>query len=227
MMKAVRGDVAHVVHRLESFSDIVIGFALAQTALSLVIPTKPVEFYTNPLGITAYVTTFILVARFWWNHAEIFRHYFEPTRIAVFLNFAALAALGIFVFSLQVWLHPNQSVHEQDLAAKGYFLAYALTYALLAVLRLVGVRARREHLTAELRRHGVMLSIRALCISLGVAGGAFLAPPTGLGQGYFYVGVPIAAVPLNIVIGAVAGALLSRIVRLILWKRDWGTPEKA
>ena len=63
---------------LEAFSDIIIGFSLAELTLSLVIPVHALDFFARPLGLIAFLVTFVLVVRFWWLHFVIFEHYFEP-----------------------------------------------------------------------------------------------------------------------------------------------------
>ncbi len=215
-----------MVERLESFSDIIIGFALAQTALTLVIPPNPMDVYLHPIGIFGYLVTFAALARFWWMHAEIFRHYFVPIRIAVFLNFAALASLGLVVFSLQLWLHPGQSTASENAVAKAYFATLAVTYTLLSLLRLLGVRLRYRELDTAMRRDGVVRSVRTICTMLGVFAGATLLPPIGDGNVIFGTS-RVAVLPMEIVFGLMAGSIVGRVAAIALQKRDWGAPEKA
>ncbi|MDE2482614.1 MAG: DUF1211 domain-containing protein [bacterium] len=226
-MEAARDEHADIVRRLESFSDIVIGFALAQTALTLVIPPNPSSFYTHPLGILGYAITFTVIARFWWDHAEIFRHYFVPSRLTIALNFAALAALGLFVFSLQLWLHPNQSNASEILMAKGYIVTFAVTNGLMACLRLIGAQARAAHLTPERRKRAFSLSVRTLCVAAGSVAGAFTPPIPGLEQSALYAGIRLGAFPAELFIGIVGGMLAARIAAIVIGKRDWGPPAKA
>jgi hypothetical protein len=42
-----------VVHRLEAFSDIVIGFSLAQLGLTLIIPRHAIDLFSNGNGVRA------------------------------------------------------------------------------------------------------------------------------------------------------------------------------
>jgi hypothetical protein len=51
-------------HRLEVFSDIVIGLSLTQVGLTLVIPAHAIEFVTRPAGIFAFIVTFVVLGFF-------------------------------------------------------------------------------------------------------------------------------------------------------------------
>ncbi len=228
-MEATRDERSeHVVRRLESFSDIVIGFALAQTALTLVIPAKPASFFTDPVGIVGYLMTFALVARFWWSHSEIFRVYFTPSPLSILLNFAALASLGLFVFSLQLVLRQGQMPVDQAAMARSYFVLFALTYGLLAVLRIVGLLTRDAYLSAKQRMRGWALSVRSLCIVGGALLGAFASPFTHAFANVEALGsTHIATVPLGIALGVVVGSIVGRIASAVLEKRSWERPARA
>ncbi len=97
-------DRARATHRLEAFSDIVIGFSLAEIGLSLVLPAHAIDFIAQPTAIFAFVVTFIVVVRFWWVHDMIFEHHFVPNRAMTACNFVALASLILQVFCLQLYL---------------------------------------------------------------------------------------------------------------------------
>jgi len=143
-----------VVRRLEAFSDIVIGFSLAQVGLSLVIPPHAIEFVMRPLGIFAFVVTFTVVVRFWWTHFKIFRHYFEPNRLMITCNFIALAGLILQVFSLQLFLHFGPT-SEAMVAARIYFGLFSLAYGALGLMFALGLRYRWNLLAVSDRRAGL------------------------------------------------------------------------
>ena len=129
-----RADSDHTLSRIESFSDIVIGFSLAQTALNLFIPPHPADFITRPIGIIGFTFTFAVIATFWWTHSAIFRHFFVINRMMVFFNFVALALIVLQVFALQMWLHFGASTTDDVEAARIYFGIFALTQVTLALL---------------------------------------------------------------------------------------------
>ena len=143
-----------IVRRLEAFSDVVIGFSLAQLGLSLVLPSHAIDFVVRPIGLVAFIITFIVVVRFWWTHFRIFRDYFVPNRLMITLNFSALAALTVQVFSLQLYLH-FVPLGEGMTAARIYFGFFAASYGLLGVMFALGLRFRWLALSPRERRTGI------------------------------------------------------------------------
>ncbi|MBD5633411.1 MAG: DUF1211 domain-containing protein, partial [Candidatus Eremiobacteraeota bacterium] len=140
----------HVIHRLEAFSDIVIGFSLAQLGLNLVLPQHAIDFVQRPIGTVAFVVTFFVIVRFWWTHFRIFRSYFEPNRIMITLNFCALAVLILQVFSLQLYLH-FVPLGEGMVASRIYFGLFLFSYGLLGSMFVFGLLYRRKVLTVRQR----------------------------------------------------------------------------
>ena len=79
-----------LTRRIESFSDLVIGFSLALLALTLTIPPHIIELATNPWWLVAYIWTFAVIAGIWYNHQRLFTHFFWPETLTIVLNFALL-----------------------------------------------------------------------------------------------------------------------------------------
>lgn len=159
-----------LTHRLEAFSDIVIGFSLAQMSVNLVIPRHPSEVYTHTVALGAFAWTFFLVAAFWWSHHKLFDVYFVPTRATVALNFVALAVLVWLVFEAQVFVRFADTA-EHAAAAIPYVITYSAMYLLLGALFVLCVRIRWAGLDVADRRQGVNLSGRVLAVGLGPLGG--------------------------------------------------------
>lgn len=213
-----RGDGDHVLSRIESFSDIVIGFSLAQTALNLFIPPHPADFITRPVGILGFGFTFAVIATFWWTHSAIFRHYFVINSVMVFFNFVALALIVLQVFALQMWLHFGQNQADDIEASRIYFGIFAATQAMLALLSGLGLRYRWNELRAVLRQAGIRRTIQVGFRAAGILIGV-LAPSVA-GTLAVSAGTPwsgsgtsrVIAVPLQILLGLVLGAVVGRIV---------------
>jgi uncharacterized membrane protein len=203
--KDVFGDNQHVVARLESFSDIVIGFSLAQTAINLVVTSSVEYFFTHPIGIIAYLITFFLVARMWWTHSQIMHRFFEPNPLMIGLNFVALAALGLMVFGLQLWLHRGDDIAGQILAVKFYFLCFAFTIGTLAVMRSLGVHYRRSHLDPAQRRLATRRSVTTFVMCFAILIGVF-SPPV-----YSFFGASSAPIPANLLYAMLFGSIAARI----------------
>lgn len=214
-------DNPHIVARLEAFSDIVIGFSLAQAAINLVVTGSVESFFAHPLGIAAYLATFALVARMWWVHSKIMHRFFEPNRIMIALNFAALASLGLMIFALQLWMHRGNDVDGQMLALRFYFLCFGATVGLMAVMRALGVRYRWEHLQVAERRHAMRLSMLALISCVAMVAGALLP------SGHDFFGLSVRPMPANLLYALVLSAVISRFARSAFEQSRWGETEAA
>lgn len=163
-----------VTHRLEAFSDIVIGFSLAELTLSLVIPQHALDFFARPLGLIAFLVTFLLVGRFWWLHFVIFEHYFEPTRLTITCNFVALASLILQIFSLQLYVR-FVPLSEGIVASRIYFGFFALSYGMLCVMLAIGLHQRWPALSSGRRQAGIQGGIRIAGTIAGCALGDLLS----------------------------------------------------
>jgi uncharacterized membrane protein len=221
-----RGDGDHVVGRLESFSDVVIGFSLAQTALNLFMPPHPADFITRPVGIVGFTFTFAVIASFWWTHSAIFRYFFVINRPMVFFNFVSLALIVLQVFALQMWLHFGQNQADDIEAARIYFGVFAATQATLALLSAMGLRYRWAELRPALQQAGVRRTIevgfRAAGMLIGVltpAVAGTLSVSAGTSR--------VIAVPLQILFGLLLGIIAGRIAsRIVIARlRREGSPQ--
>ena len=213
-----RADSDHTLSRIESFSDIVIGFSLAQTALNLFIPPHPADFITRPIGIIGFTFTFAVIATFWWTHSAIFRHFFVINRMMVFFNFVALALIVLQVFALQMWLHFGASTTDDVKAARIYFGIFALTQVTLALLSGMGMRYRWNELRPSLQQAGmrrtIQVAFRAVGILIGVLAPSLAGTLTISAGAQWVAGGParVIAVPLQIFFGLIAGLIVGRIV---------------
>lgn len=151
-----------LIHRLEAFSDIVIGFSLAQLALSLTIPKNGAAgLLQNPAPLIAFVITFALVCGMWWAHHRLFVHYFVPKPMMVVLNFVTLAGVSFAVYSVQLIVHERHG--SIDFAF--YLWSLAVVYGLLAVQYFYGWSVRRTLLPVKVAHEG----LRAALMLFGVA----------------------------------------------------------
>lgn len=124
---------------MEAFSDIVIGFSLAQVTISL----SPETFFNGSKYFLTFLVTYSAVAVIWWTHNRLFAKYFVPDAFGIVLNFVALGATILFVFSTQVVMASNDSARGLPL----YFGAYGSVYLILGILYLLGAHRRRALLS--------------------------------------------------------------------------------
>lgn len=122
--------------RLEAFSDIVIGFSLAQLGANLAVASHASAFFTNPLQITQFIFPFAIICSLWFFHHRLFAYVFVPKTLPVILNFVWLAAVVLLVFAAEGYMASGLSGRT----VYAYFACYAIVYALLAVQNLLGMR---------------------------------------------------------------------------------------
>jgi uncharacterized membrane protein len=160
-------------HRLEAFSDVVLGFSLGQLAINSAIPPHAIEIVTRPTALFAYVLTFGVVASVWSIHHRLFIEYFVPNRLSTVLNFVALGFVVFLSYTVQVYVHFNHTGSPADasVAATLYFTTLGIVMTLLGVLFLLGSRARRLELSEAPLRRGYSSAARLLCTGLFLAVG--------------------------------------------------------
>ena len=140
-----------LVHRLEAFSDVVIGFTLAQSGVQLAVPAAGEAFHLRPFSLFAFLVTFGTVCGMWWSHHKLFDRYFVPVPPCIVLNFASLAGVVLVVYSLQLWLHTGP---HGSTAYAMYFGAFGFVCAMLAIQYAVGLRLRGDSMDAKVARDG-------------------------------------------------------------------------
>ncbi|HEV7178799.1 MAG TPA: TMEM175 family protein [Candidatus Baltobacteraceae bacterium] len=149
---------------MEAFSDIVIGFSLAQIGGNLVAARSfEIVLFLQSSAFLAFVLTFFIVASMWWNHNRLFARYFVPTPVSIVLNFVMLGFLVLFVFSIQVF---TKSPGPEGITF--YLSMFGCTFLLLGVLYLSGAVARRTRLCAEDFRKGFMRGLRHASLACGM-----------------------------------------------------------
>lgn len=140
-----------LVHRLEAFSDVVIGFSLAQSGVQLAIPAAGEAFHFHPFPLFAFLVTFGTVCGMWWSHHKLFDRYFVPAPLSIVMNFASLAGVIFVVYSLQVWLHSGP---RDGSAYAMYFGAFGFVCAMLAIQYAIGLRLRGDSMEPQVFRDG-------------------------------------------------------------------------
>jgi len=213
-----KGWPERATHRLEAFSDIVIGFSLAQLGLTLVIPAHAIEFVTRPAGIFAFIVTFAVVGRFWWVNFLVFEHYFRPNRMMVALNFIALGSLLLQIFALQLYLH-FAPLQEGVVASRIYFGLFALSYGMQGLMLALGLRYHWRALSPQLRRSGVRILLSRFGVVVGSTLGNLLASNHLVKVYVNAVGkqsMPVANLSTSVVVGTLLGAIVGALASWVL-----------
>jgi transmembrane protein TMEM174 (potassium channel) len=157
------------LHRLEAFSDIVIGFCLAEAGLSLVIPKSVAELATMWTSLNALAFSFVLVSMLWWYHHRLFVTYLTLNAATVVMNFALLAALVFGVYFQQVTIHFLAGGIDPGVPLRLWLGSMALIYVLLAAMYAIGILERRRALDAPAVLWGVSLTYQTAISALGLA----------------------------------------------------------
>ncbi|HEY8320939.1 MAG TPA: TMEM175 family protein [Candidatus Baltobacteraceae bacterium] len=156
-----------VIHRLEAFSDIVIGFSLALLAINLVAPQSVAEIPGHATELATFFVCFFLIAFLWWFHNRVFAHLYVASVGSIVLNIAMLAGVVMLVYTAQIVSNVAKAVHPFDV--HGYVLAlslwlgiYGVVLVLLGGMGAIGLRARWIELSDPVRRWGLKQSINGL-----------------------------------------------------------------
>jgi uncharacterized membrane protein len=159
-----------LVRRIESFSDLVIGFSLALLALTLTIPPHIERLATNPWWLIAYFWTFAIIGNLWFLHQRLFTHYFWPQPLTITLNFFLLSLVGLIVYFVQVFVRYGDQF-EKAWAFIAYFFVLGAALVALGTLYYHGTRKRWASLDPTERYIGMRHSMRVI-VGLGMMAGS-------------------------------------------------------
>ncbi len=192
-----------LVHRIEAFSDLVMGFSLALLAVTLVVPEHARDLFAHPFWLATYFWTFGVIASIWFNHQRLFSLYFQPTRLSIFLNFVLLSMLGLIVFFVQAFgrLHVDE---ERAVTFVAYFVTLGVAVLILGVLYVVGIYWRHAHLSEKERHDGIRYGLRGLIVGAMLLVGSFFAAHVG--------GSPSMNASYPLLIAAAIAAVANRLI---------------
>jgi len=184
------------IHRLEAFSDIVIGFGLAQLGAILTFDSKTMTL--TSVGILAFFGAFAIVCSLWYFHHRLFENFFVPKTLPIVLNFLWLAIVVLLVYCAA---HFDSKAFTVRTTVMLYFGLYALAYAILAVQTILGIRGRpniEPELRIKARRNISFMSLWTAIFAICFALVSTMSPAQALGQ----------AIDVTFLIGAVCSVLL-------------------
>jgi hypothetical protein len=212
-----------LLQRVEIFSDVVLGFCLAELGLSLWLPTTghPItEVLTRPWGLIAFVWTFGTICLLWVRNNHLFKHYFIPNSFSIALNFAQLGAAVLMVYMVQVFVRAIELDGNGDVknGIAMYCGSFVLLQLLLGALFLYGVRKRWDLLDMPLRARGVTATMRLFVSAIAVAGIGY-----GGAHGPRTLGIAVViVVPFGIIFGRLGPLALTHLMGL---RRPAGSSE--
>jgi uncharacterized membrane protein len=126
----------HLVGRLESFGDIVVGFSMSQLALQLQIPKTPHDVFAHPLNYVIFFAAFGVLAIFWLRFHRIMAIGFAPRPVDVALLFAFLAFVALAPYALVTYMRliaPTVVSRESVSLYLGDFLGVATFSWILSI----------------------------------------------------------------------------------------------
>jgi uncharacterized membrane protein len=145
------------VHRLEAFSDIVIGFSLAQLGAALTIPKAGGVLFADPTWLLTFLLPFATICAMWFFHHRLFASIFVPRTVPMIINFAWLAVVVLCAFTTQLVVRMPGDIGVWRSYYGLFFIAYgmlALQYAIC--LRLGGARLSPQALLTARRQTAFM-----------------------------------------------------------------------
>jgi len=189
------------LHRLEAFSDIVIGFSLAEVALNLAVPNSLPQMRLLWETLTAFCFSFTLISIVWWYHHKLFVTYVFLNPATVALNFAMLASLALAIYFQQIAVHFIALGIEPSWPIDAWLGCMAATFAALAGMYAVGIWKRPGLGDAAPRHWALSLTFQMAVSALGLAGLSLTFPAH-----------PAAAAAIILLTG-IAAAFRGRIAR--------------
>jgi uncharacterized membrane protein len=91
----------HEISRLEAFSDVVFGFALALLAVSSTPPTSYDQLMNRMAGGLSFACCFAVLAWIWYEHNSFFRRFGLQDGYTIFLNSVLLFVVLLYAYPLK------------------------------------------------------------------------------------------------------------------------------
>jgi len=195
--------------RLESFGDIVIGFSLAQLALSFSFqPHLDARMLSGELS--AFLWTFGMTAWLWLLYRRIGEDYFVPRPLMVALHMIGLAGIVLLIFGVQLVMHYGTllgtPVGEVHIAVVFYYVVLALTLGTIGAQFAVGGWIRRATIDPGVARKGKLTAYRLITMAAFVLVTPLLMPWHGISATLFL----LPSMAGGAIIGRLIGALALR-----------------
>jgi len=202
---------ARFADRIESFGDIVIGFSLAQLALSFVFPPHLTIFTLSPM-LTAFGWTFAMTAWLWLLYRRIGDDYFVGGRLMTALYMLGLAGIVLLIFGVQLVMHyslpGNGTVGDVGVAIIFYFVVLALTLGTIGAQFAIGGRLRKASIEPEYARRGTFTTYRLIAMAVAVLIAIAFLPGRGL------------AATMVLLPAMLGGAVIGRLLGLFALRRS-------
>ncbi len=189
----------HTTHRLEAFSDIVIGFCLAQLGLNLVLPKSATDLFGLWESTTFFISAFIFIAVLWWLHHRTFSWFFVLNAPMILMNFAMLCALILTLYFFESTVRIAELGQSPARLLSMCIFSLAIVYTLAGLMLLIGMALRRAELPVDEMRWGIgQLTSIAIAVIFGLAAGTYLALGTHAALAFYAaVGSAIAVLAMR------------------------------
>ncbi|MBV9104147.1 MAG: DUF1211 domain-containing protein [Candidatus Eremiobacteraeota bacterium] len=186
----------HTIHRLEAFSDIVIGFCLAQLGLGLVLPKNSTDTFSVWASTTLFITAFIFIAVLWWLHHRTFSSFFVLNTPMIVINFGILCGLILTLYFANSVVRIFALGQNSAVFFALFLFSFALVYVLVGLMLLVGLFLRRSEMPRdEIRWATNKITSIVMAVAFGVTAGTLaITNPHGTHMRYAVVAALIAIV---------------------------------
>jgi uncharacterized membrane protein len=142
----------HLVGRLESFGDIVVGFSMSQLALQLGVPTSAQDVFAHPFRYFVFFLAFGVVSIFWIRFHRVMSTGFAPRQLDVILLFAFLAFVALTPYALVTYTRMQGDGGYSRQGVMLYISVFLGVIAFSWVLAVRGMRRAWRHLDQKERR---------------------------------------------------------------------------
>ena len=94
----------HLVHRLESFGDVIFGFSVSQLAFQLVLPKTPSDMI-RPTNFAVYGATFIAIVYLWFIFHRMLSNQYAPLRLELIFTMIFLLFVTLVPYAMYTYVH--------------------------------------------------------------------------------------------------------------------------
>jgi len=196
------------IHRLEAFSDIVIGFCMAELGFNLAIPRDVAGLTSSWASLNVFAFSFVLISLVWWWHHKLFMTYLYLNTATIVMNFVMLGSLVYSIYFQQTAIHFAAAGVQSALPVRLWLACLAVTFAQIAGMYAISIWQRRRELDERAMRWGIGVAYETALSCVGLALVSALIPHQQTGV--------VITILIVVLAAALRGPVASRLTRSLL-----------
>ena len=180
--------------RLESFGDIVFGFAVSQCALQLPTVRGHVDI-EHPLALVLYFVTFGLTATLWLMYHRMMASTFRASGVDLVLAFSYLALASLIPYAMYAITHEFE-LRSAQIAVGEYTALYGTMTAISSVITLRNFRRGYHDMSDDDRLHAWRSFLRHVVLFVMMTIASIIDYTVGPATAGFFLFLIAPAIPI-------------------------------